>query len=98
MAELTHDMTSPPEVQVSYVYQSYPTDECGDWSVCYDPHAPDDERVLLEQNSNPETRFWFCVETARGLAHMLLAAVEKHDSDKRFEQLLANNTTKNKES
>ena len=75
-------------VEPSFVFQCFDSDESGEWECRYCPDDPESERIILTDGRSRGT-FQMSVETARAVAHIILAAVEKHDSDKRFEELIA---------
>jgi hypothetical protein len=82
-------MNSPRiDVEPTFVFQCYLTDDSGDWECRYCPDDPENEQVTLSDGS-PSGTFQMSVETARAVAHTILAAVQKHDCDKRFEELIA---------
>ncbi|MCC5828939.1 MAG: hypothetical protein JJU36_05780 [Phycisphaeraceae bacterium] len=76
------------DVEPTFVFQCYLTDESGDWECRYCPDDPEDTQITLSDGSQSGT-FQMSVETARAVAHIILAAVDKYDCDKRFEELIA---------
>ena len=79
---------SPVDVEPTFAFRCYLTDESADWECRYCPDDPEDEQITLTEGGHPGT-FQMSVETARAVAHIILAAVEKYDCDKRFEELIA---------
>ena len=75
-------------VEPSFIYRSFHSDESGEWECRYCPEAPENEQITLRDDSFPGA-FEMSVETARAVAHILLAAVQKHDTDKSFQELIA---------
>ena len=78
----------PLHIDQSFAFQCFHTDWSGDWECQYFPEDSEEEQITLTEGSSGSI-FRMSVETARAIAHTLLAAVQKHDSDKRFQEVIA---------
>jgi len=76
------------DVEPTFAFRCYLTDESADWECRYCPDDPEDEQITLTEGGHSGT-FQMSVETARAVAHIILAAVEKHDCDKPFQEVIA---------
>ena len=75
-----------PDLDLTFVWQCFETDDSSNWEVRYNPLNPENEQVRLCESAGRYT-CEMSIETTRALAAILSAAVDQHDSGRRFEKL-----------